>query len=290
MARGDVHEAPDDLFGVHRAGGVVGVDQHQRRRAAGDPRLDVGEARVPAVGLVAQVVHGPPAGQRDRRGPQRVVGSGDQDLVAVVDQRLQGHRDHLADAVAQEDVVDRDVEQSLVLVELRDRRPGLVDAARVGVPLGHRKVMDHVAQDRLGCCEAERSRVADVELHDGVPLVLQPVGLDEDGAADVVADVQQLGGLRDLAHPTILPAGGSASAQRCLQCRDVGLGHGHQRPGRPVTVSRIGVGQPFLQGDGTTCQDNPYRSVRHPQTPGAPPAERASHHASRVRWLGRVSQ
>ena len=53
-----------------------------------------------------QVVHGAPAGQAGRGRPQRVVGSGQQHLVAVVQHRLQRHGDQLADPVAEPDVVD----------------------------------------------------------------------------------------------------------------------------------------------------------------------------------------
>ena len=200
VAPGDVDEALDRLPGVDRAGGVVGVDDHQGVGVLGDLRLDVGEVGVPAVLLVAPVVHRGAAGQRDRTGPQRVVGRGHQDLVAVVDERLQHHRDQLGDAVADEDVVDADVAQAVLLVVVRDRRPGGVDALGVAVALRLGQVVHHVGDDRLGRLEAERRRVADVQLEDPVSLGLEPVRLDQDRAADVVADVLELPALSDRAH------------------------------------------------------------------------------------------
>ena len=71
---------------------------------------------------------------------------------------------------------------------------------RVAVALRVGQVVDHVGDDRLGRLEAERRGVADVELEDPVALGLEPLGLDQDRTADVVADVLQLPALSDLAH------------------------------------------------------------------------------------------
>jgi len=46
--------------------------------------------------------------------------------------------------------------------------------------------------------------VADVQLEDPVALGLEPLGLDEDRSADVVADVVQLPALSDRSHAAIL--------------------------------------------------------------------------------------
>ena len=154
--------------------------------------------------LVAQVVHRRAAGEGDRAGPQRVVGRRDQDLVAVVDEGLQHHRDQLGDAVADEDVLDRDVAQPALLVVLRDRRPGGVDALGVAVALRLGQVVDHVGDDRLGRLEAERRRVADVQLEDPVALGLEPVRLDQDRPAHVVADVAGASGSAGWSHGHIL--------------------------------------------------------------------------------------
>jgi len=53
-------------------------------------------------------------------------------------------------------------------------------------------VPDHVDQDLRRRLEPERVRVADVQLHDPVALLLQALGLLQHRAADVVEDVLQL--------------------------------------------------------------------------------------------------
>ena len=103
----------EDFAAVHRAGRVVRVDHDERLGAVGDLGLQVGDVGLPALGLVAQVVHRGAAGQRGRRRPQRVVRRGDQHLVAVVEQRLQRHRDQLGDAVAEVDVVDVEAREAV---------------------------------------------------------------------------------------------------------------------------------------------------------------------------------
>ena len=57
--------------------------------------------------------------------------------------------------------------------------------------------MDHVAQDLVRRVEAERRRVADVQLEDAMAFILEPLRFLRHRAADLVADVRQLGGLAD---------------------------------------------------------------------------------------------
>ena len=205
MAAGDVDHRLHHLLAVHRAGGVVRVDDHHRVRVLGDLRLEVLEVRHPAVLLVAPVVHRRAPAQRHRARPQGVVRRGHEDLVALVDERLQHHRDELGDAVADEDVLHRRVPQPARLVVLRHGGARLVDPARVAVPLRLRQVVDDVRLDGRRRLEAERRRVADVQLEDAVALGLEALGLDEDGAADVVADAAELLALSDGAHGSIFP-------------------------------------------------------------------------------------
>ncbi len=203
VASGDVDHALDDRLAVDRAGRVVGVDDHQGVGVLGDLRLDVGEVGIPVVGLVAQVVHGLPTAQRDGAGPQRIVGCRHQDLVAIVDECLQDKGNQLGDAVADEDVVDVDFAQALLLVVLRNSGARGVDALRVAVTLRLGQVVGDVGQDRLGGLEAERRRVADVELQDPVAFCLEPLRFDQDRTTNVVTDVVELAALSDLAHRTM---------------------------------------------------------------------------------------
>src|SRR5699024_7492241 len=61
------------------------------------------------------------AGQRHRGRPQRIVGSGHEDLVAGIAQCLQAQGDELADAVAEEDLVGAEIVDPAGLVVLDDR-------------------------------------------------------------------------------------------------------------------------------------------------------------------------
>ena len=137
-------------------------------------------------------MHGLAAGQRDGGGPEGIVGSGDEHLVAVVEQSLHGERDELAHAVARVDVVHVDVGNALLLAVLDDGLAGADDAVRVGVALGGGKAVGHVLHKVVGSLEAEVGGIADVELQDVLAAAYHAVGLVHDGAADVVADVIQL--------------------------------------------------------------------------------------------------
>ena len=159
------------------------------RRDLGRHVVEVGQ---PVVRLVAEVVDRRSAGERDRRGPERVVGRRDQHLVAVVEQRVHAHRDQLGGAVAEIDVVDGHALDMLLLRVVDDRLARREQALGVGVAGRVRQVPDHVLDDLVGRLEPERGDVADVELDDVLALVLHLARLLEHRAADVVADVGEL--------------------------------------------------------------------------------------------------
>src|SRR5690606_29936482 len=101
-----LHDLFEHVLRVHGAGRIVRVDDDDGAGAAGDLAADVGEVGEPVGLFVAAVVHGLAAGQAHRGGPEWVIGRRHQYLVAGVEQRLGGQRDHFADAVAEIDVVD----------------------------------------------------------------------------------------------------------------------------------------------------------------------------------------
>ena len=51
-----------------------------------------------------------------------------------------------------------------------------------------------ILDDLIRSIETERGGVADIQLHDEVTFLLQPVGFGQDRAANVVADVHQFEG------------------------------------------------------------------------------------------------
>src|SRR6185437_8217822 len=74
---------------------------------------------------------------------------------------------------------------------------------------------DDVLHQLVRGLEAERGRVADVELEDRVPLGLQLLCPGEDRTAQVVLDLVQLPGLLEL-HVTQLQGAGALAADRRL--------------------------------------------------------------------------
>ena len=245
MLAGQFDQLREDFTFVDRAGRIVRVDHQQRLGARGDLRLDVRDVGVPVVVLVAQVVDRLTPGQRRHRGPQRVVGGGDQHLVAVVEQRLHGHGDQLGYTVAQDHVVDVEVR------EVRDQFvPGDHRATSrqhpqgFAVPLGVRQRVDHVAHDHVRRLETELGRITDVQLQDPMPLRLQASRVGRHRSADLIGDVAELRRLLEWfevavhrrhvwsAHLLMVPAfrksfSGSAFTRTLLACCDaesLGLG------------------------------------------------------------------
>src|SRR6185437_16080821 len=86
---GDIHQALQQGARINRAGGIVRVDQHQRAGARGDQRLDLVGIRQVAVAGQAAVVARLTAVEDGGRAPQRVVGTGQQYLVAGLQQGAQ---------------------------------------------------------------------------------------------------------------------------------------------------------------------------------------------------------
>jgi len=142
-------------------------------------------------------VHGRAAGERRAGGPQRVVRRGDQQLVALVQERVGGDGDQLAGAVAQPDVVERDALDALLLGVVHHGLARGEDAAAVRIARRVRQVADHVLLDLFRRVEAEGRQVADVQLDDLVALFLHLPGGVHDGTPDVVQDVGELGGFLD---------------------------------------------------------------------------------------------
>ena len=217
----DLDDLLQDLARVDRARGVVGVDDDDGLRARDTRSRVVGDVGAPFGLLIADVVHGDAAGERGAGGPERVVRAGDEDLVAVVQKRVERELDELRDAVARVDAVHRDVRQPLDLRVLHDGLARGEEAARIRVALAIGQLLAHVGHDLVRCAEAEGRGVADVQFEDAQALGFHPGGLIGHGAADVVENVVELGGLSELAH------GGAPLGRRGLAG---GRGTGGLRP------------------------------------------------------------
>ena len=223
---GDADDSLEDLARVHGTGRVVRVDDDDGLGPRRDLGADVIEVGSPVRLLVADVVHDRAAGERGAGGPQGVVGARDEDLVAVVEQGAHAEVDELRDAVARVDVVHADVGDALDLVVLHDGLARREEALARRVALAVGELVAHVVDDLVGRAEPEGCGVADVELEDVRAVLLHAVGLVDDGAAHVVEDVVELGGLVEGAH-------GGASLASWFR------GHGRwrvlgSRPGEPI--------------------------------------------------------
>ena len=148
------------------------------------------------------------AGDDHRRGPERVVRRREQHLVARLEQRLHRHEDQLGDAVAHEHVLGGDAGDAARLRVHDHRLARREDALLVAVALGLREVLDHRQAHGLGRPEAERGRVADVQLDDLVALALELLG----------APRQRLRGSRSGRGPGAVPATDAASWSRAESC------------------------------------------------------------------------
>src|SRR5262249_22510935 len=157
--------------------------------------------------LVAEVVHRAPARQAGGGCPQWIVGGGDEHLITVVEQRLQRHLDQFTDPVAEPYVVDRGAADAALPVVLHDGGPRRQQALRIRVAVRRREIANDIDKDVLRRVEAERGRIADVQLDDAPAFLLETLRLLEHRAADVVKDVLELARLGQIHCTTIAQAG-----------------------------------------------------------------------------------
>ncbi len=191
------HDCLEQFVGIQRAGRVVGVDHHDALGGRCDLAADVVQIGHPAIRLVAHVVHRRATREADRCRPQRVVGGGQQQLVAIVEQGIGGHHDQFAGTVAEVNVVQSDTLDALLLRLVHHRLACRKNPLAVRITSRVRQVADHVLLDLLGGIKAEHRQVADVQADDLVALFFHLARRIHDGTADVVADVGELGGFLD---------------------------------------------------------------------------------------------
>ena len=191
-------ERREPLAAVDGARRIVRIDDDDRARARRDQLLDGVGIGIEALRLGARVVHGAAAVQHRRRRPQRIVGARNQHLVAGVQEPAQREVDELADAVAHEDVIGVDAVDAARLLLHHDGFARREDAFLVAVGLGRRQVLDHREPHRLGRAQAEQPGIADVQLDDLVALPLELMGAPGELAANLVADMLELGARLDL--------------------------------------------------------------------------------------------
>ena len=164
------------------------------------PFADVVDVGVPMLLFVADVVDYVSAGERGACRPQRVVGRGYQDLVAVVQKRLHDEVDELGCPVAGVDVFHVHVGDALELVVLHDGLARAEQPAALGIALAVDELVLHVLDDLVRSAEPEGRGVSDVELEHVDALVRHAVCLVQNRAAHIVEHVVELRGLLESAH------------------------------------------------------------------------------------------
>ena len=197
---GDLGKLFQHFLGVDRPGRVVGIDDHDGAGGRGDEAFHLVGIGHEAVLGTAGVVDGVSAVQHGGGGPERIVGTGQEHFVAIVQEGAHDVQDELRDAVAHEDVFHRYVGDAARLVEHDHRLAGREDTLLMAVAVGLAQVLDHGQAQRLGGAEAEGTGIADVELDDLVAGLFQFLGATCQGPADLVLDSIQVAAGLDRWH------------------------------------------------------------------------------------------
>ena len=192
---GDIDDLLQHFARVDRTRWVIRVNDHDGLGFIRNLGLDVLDGWIPIIVLITQVVHWGATCQGRSCGPQWIIRCRDENLIAVIEQRLGGHADELGDAIAQEDIVDIEGREVLQLVAGNDGSAGRNDSLGGGITLGSRQGSDHIAHDDIGCFEAKDGRVTGVEFQDGVAIELHAFRFRRDLAADVIRDALEFVGL-----------------------------------------------------------------------------------------------
>ena len=179
---------------VQRAGRVVRVDHHNSARIGRDLVANIVQIRHPACTFVADIMPRRATCQTHGSGPQRIIRCGHQHFVAGIEQRLHRQHDQLGRAIADDDVVNLHPGDIFALGVMHDRLARGEQALGVAVTRRIGQVDDDILDDLFRRFKAERRGVADVQLDDALAFFFHLLGTREHRAADVIADVVELGG------------------------------------------------------------------------------------------------
>ena len=195
-----VNDLLQNFLGVQCARGVVGVDDNDRLGLGSDLAAHIVNIGVPIRGFIAQIVDRLTAGQSHTGGPQGIVGGGQKNLIAHIQQCLQAQVDQFADTIAGEDVVHLHIGDILFLHILHDGLSCRELALGVGVAFAIRQLAGHVVDHFVGGTEAEGSGIADVQLQNVGAGFFHAGSFVHNGAANVVQNIIQFGRLIKFTH------------------------------------------------------------------------------------------
>ena len=164
MLAGNIGDSQQCFTAVYRAGGVIGVDQHDSLGTARYLAGDIVGVRIPVIPGVAVIKHRHAAANISVVAPQGVAGRGHQDFVPRAHQRRHGHGGNLADAVADKNIIHGNVLQAPALVILADYAARLGHAAHIAVGNGLVHMFGQRAAHAVGQGKAKGGRVAGIEL------------------------------------------------------------------------------------------------------------------------------
>ena len=187
-------------IGIQRTGGIVRINDDNRASVRGDLAAHVIQVRHPLILLVAHIVPRRAASQCHGGCPQRVIRSGYQHLVAHIQQTLHRHRNQLGGTVADKDIIHSHTGNFLLLRVVHDRLACGEHAFRVGISGRVRHVVNYVLLDLFGRFKAKRCQVADIQLDNAMTILFHLFGSRHDRAANVIADIRQLGRFHHGAH------------------------------------------------------------------------------------------
>ncbi|MGB7209053.1 MAG: hypothetical protein WBD27_10370 [Pyrinomonadaceae bacterium] len=151
---------------------IVRIDNDDAACSRRDLGADVGKIGQPFACLIANIMHRPPAGERHRARPERIIGSRNQYLITHIKQSVKRHCDQLGCSVAQIHIFNRDAMYLLFLAVMHHCLARSEQALAVRISGRVRKIENHVPHDLVGRFKAECRQVADVQLDYVLTLVL----------------------------------------------------------------------------------------------------------------------
>ncbi len=134
-------------------------------------------------------MHGRAACQRRARRPQRIIGHGNQHLIADIEQRMHGETDELGHAIADDDVLERHTFDVFALRVMHDGFARTKNPFGVGITRRERKIFGQILLHLLRHGEVKSGQITDVQLDDARTFRFHLAGFLHDGTANVVANI-----------------------------------------------------------------------------------------------------
>ena len=161
---GQLGNGKQRLPAVHRAGGIVGVDDQNSLRMLRDFGAHILQIRIPVIFRIAAVVNRPAAAEIGIIAPQGIAGRRHQNLVVRTHQGSHQHGNGLTDTVADKNIIHGDALKAPPQVVIQNGLPCSGHAPHIAV--GHRLIhmLQQCLADALRHSESEISGIARIQL------------------------------------------------------------------------------------------------------------------------------